>query len=155
VSVPCARSPEGNGSLHNVPETELARGAVCRLFPASTWNTLKSMSDVTQTLWAEIQSSPEPVQRELLDFLLFVKSRQVLHKSGVEKTDGVCGGDPCIASTRIPVWSLEQSRKLGLSDEAILRNYPSLRQQDLAAAWEYVRSHRSEIEQAILQNEEA
>jgi uncharacterized protein (DUF433 family) len=113
------------------------------------------MRDVTQTLWAEIQSSPEPVQRELLDFLLFVKSRQTLHQSGIEKTEGVCGGESCIASTRIPVWSLEQSLRLGLTDEAILRNYPSLRQQHLEAAWEYVLSHRSEIEQAILQNEEA
>jgi len=118
------------------------------------------MDDVTQTLWAEIQSSPEPVQRELLDFLLFVKSRQALHnqaphKYGVEKTDGVCGGDPCIARTRIPVWSLEQARRLGLSDEAILTNYPSLRKQDLDAAWDYVLTHRSEIKQAILQNEEA
>jgi uncharacterized protein (DUF433 family) len=50
---------------------------------------------------------------------------------------------------------LEQARRLGLSDEAILRNYPSLRQQHLEAAWEYVLSHRAEIEQAIVQNEEA
>jgi uncharacterized protein (DUF433 family) len=55
----------------------------------------------------------------------------------------------------MPVWSLEQSRRLGLSDDAILRNYSSLRQQHLEAAWEYVLSHRSEIEQAILRNEEA
>jgi uncharacterized protein (DUF433 family) len=27
--------------------------------------------------------------------------------SGIESTAGVCGGDPRIAGTRIPVWTLE------------------------------------------------
>ena len=46
--------------------------------------------------------------------------------SGVERTPGVCGGDPCIVRTRIPVWVLVQSRRLGMSEADILKSYPTL-----------------------------
>ncbi len=75
--------------------------------------------------------------------------------AGIESTPDVCGGDPCILRTRIPVWLLEKYRRLGTSEEAILHNYPALTAQDLANAWAYVRSHRAEIEQQIRLNEEA
>lgn len=74
---------------------------------------------------------------------------------GIESTPGVCGGKPCIVRTRIPVWSLEQSRRMGISEAEILGAYPSLRAEDLANAWAYVRSHRAEIENQIAENEAA
>ncbi len=74
---------------------------------------------------------------------------------GVENRSGVCGGEPCIVRTRIPVWLLEQGRRLGTSEADLLRCYPSLRAEDLANAWSYVRSHREEIEQQIKENEDA
>jgi class 3 adenylate cyclase/uncharacterized protein (DUF433 family) len=72
---------------------------------------------------------------------------------GIESIPGVCGGDPCIVRTRIPVWVLEQYRRLGASDIDLLRAYPALRATDLANAWVYVRAHRDEIEQQIRANE--
>lgn len=66
---------------------------------------------------------------------------------GVESQPGVVGGDPCIVRTRIPVWLLEQARRLGTSEAELLRIYPTLRAEDLANAWAYVRSHLEEIEQ--------
>jgi uncharacterized protein (DUF433 family) len=74
---------------------------------------------------------------------------------GVESIPGVCGGEPCIVRTRIPVWVLEQARRLGVSEEGLLRSYPVLRAEDLANAWAYVRSHRIEIEDQIRENEAA
>jgi len=74
---------------------------------------------------------------------------------GIESTAGVSGGEPCIVRTRIPVWVLEQARRLGVSEADLLRSYPTLRAEDLANAWAYVRAHREEIEQQILENEEA
>src|SRR3989304_5091493 len=65
---------------------------------------------------------------------------------GIDTTTGVCGGDACVARTRIPVWLLEQARRLGTSEADLLRSYPVLRAEDLANAWAYVRSHREEIE---------
>jgi uncharacterized protein (DUF433 family) len=74
---------------------------------------------------------------------------------GIDSTPGVCGGEPCIVRTRIPVWALEQSRRLGIGEEELLRSYPALRAEDLVNAWAYVRSHRAEIENQIRENEEA
>jgi uncharacterized protein (DUF433 family) len=74
---------------------------------------------------------------------------------GIESSPGVCGGEPCMVRTRIPVWVLEQARRLGASEEELLRSYPALRAEDLANAWAYVRSHRLEIEEQIRENESA
>ena len=72
---------------------------------------------------------------------------------GIESTLGVCGGDPCIVRTRIPVWLLVQAKKLGTSEAELLHSYPTLRAEDLANAWAYYRSHRDEIESQIYENE--
>ena len=61
---------------------------------------------------------------------------------GIESTPGVCGGDPCIARTRIPVWLLEQARRLGSSVSQLLSSYPTLRAEDLVNAWSYARAPR-------------
>ncbi len=74
---------------------------------------------------------------------------------GIESRPGVCGGEPCIVRTRIPVWLLEQARRLGTSEADLLRSYPTLRAEDLVQAWAFVRGHRVEIEQQILDNEDA
>ena len=72
---------------------------------------------------------------------------------GIESRPGVRGGTPCISRTRIPVWVLEQARRLGTGEADLLRYYPSLTAQYLANAWAYVRSHRVEIEEQIVTNE--
>ena len=74
---------------------------------------------------------------------------------GVESTPGVCGGDPCIVRTRIPVWVLEEGRREGMSDADLLAAYPTLRAEDLANAWAYVRAHRDQVGQQIAENEAA
>ena len=74
---------------------------------------------------------------------------------GVESRPNVCGGEACIVRTRIPVWLLEQARRLGTSEAQLLDSYPTLRADDLVNAWAYVRSNRAEIERDIRENEEA
>ncbi len=74
---------------------------------------------------------------------------------GIDAHPRVCGGEPCIVRTRIPVWVLQQARRLGTSEADLLRCYPSLRANDLVNAWSYVQKHGSEIEQQIRDNEEA
>ncbi len=73
---------------------------------------------------------------------------------GIESTPGVCGGDPCVVRTRIPVWTLERARQLGVSEASLLASYQSLRAEDLVNAWAYARAHRADIEQQIRENEE-
>jgi len=72
---------------------------------------------------------------------------------GIESTPGVCGGEPCIVRTRIPVWLLVQARRLGTGESELLRAYPTLRAEDLANAWVYARGHAEEMDRQIANNE--
>jgi uncharacterized protein (DUF433 family) len=72
---------------------------------------------------------------------------------GIESRPGVCGGEPCIVRTRIPVWVLDRARRLGVTESELLSVYPTLRAEDLANAWSYVRSHGEEIARQIEENE--
>ena len=73
--------------------------------------------------------------------------------SGIECTPGVCGGDPCIRRTRIPVWVLVRAQQLGSSDVELLEDYPTLSHHDLGNAWYYYKQHRADIDQQIADNE--
>jgi len=72
---------------------------------------------------------------------------------GIDSDPAICGGDPCIIRTRIPIWVLVQSRRLGMSESDILKSYPTLRAEDLVHAWAYERLHREEINKLIVANE--
>jgi uncharacterized protein (DUF433 family) len=74
---------------------------------------------------------------------------------GIDSIPGVCGGEPCIVRTRIPVWLLVEARQLGTSEAELLHSYPSLRAEDLVNAWGYYRAHKDEIELQIRENEAA
>ena len=88
--------------------------------------------------------------------LLQVVARDLGHASpGIDMNPDVCGGEPCIVRTRIPVWLLVQARRLGSSEADLLRSYPSLTAEDLANAWAYARAHAAEIDRQIADNEAA
>ena len=74
---------------------------------------------------------------------------------GIESVPGVCGGEPVVVRTRIPVWLLEKARRSGTSEAQLLEMYPTLRAEDLANAWAYIRSHLSDIDRQIEENEAA
>jgi uncharacterized protein (DUF433 family) len=89
--------------------------------------------------------------------MMFATVEQLLARlgSGIESTAGVCGGDPRIAGTRIPVWTLEHYRRLGLTEAQILGAFPGLRATDLVNAWSFVAGHLDEIDRQIQENEDA
>ncbi|MCX5965230.1 MAG: DUF433 domain-containing protein [Cyanobacteria bacterium] len=99
----------------------------------------------TQLLETIAKLSDEAIE----ETLQFVQSRQ----NPIRKTIGVCGGAARIRDTRIPVWTLVIYHQQGASTEELLQNYPGLTNQDLAAAWEYYRTHQSEIDQWIAEDE--
>lgn len=118
------------------------------------------MSVLTQRIVSEIESAPETVQAEVLDFVLFVKARskesgKISLKPLIRRIPGVSGGEACLGDSRIAVWMLEDARKAGVSDAGLLQDYPSLTARDLAEAWAYVEEHPAEIESAIRANREA
>ena len=72
---------------------------------------------------------------------------------GIRRSANVCGGEACVGNTRIPVWVLAESRRLGMSDADLLQNYPGLSQESLAHAWEFAATHRAEIDRDTRLNE--
>lgn len=74
-------------------------------------------------------------------------------QSWIQKTPGVCGGRACIRNTRITVWGLVNSRRLGATDDALLKSIAGLTREDLTAAWDYYRDHTAEIDANIRENE--
>lgn len=74
---------------------------------------------------------------------------------GIETQPGICGGQPCIAGTRIPVWLLVNARRQGLSDADVLHAYPALDAEQLSQAWAYARAHPVEMAAAIADDEAA
>jgi len=49
----------------------------------------------------------------------------------------ICGGEPCVAGTRIPVWVILSHLASGEDIETILRNFPNLSREDILACLEY------------------
>jgi uncharacterized protein (DUF433 family) len=72
---------------------------------------------------------------------------------GISKTSGVCGGNACIANTRIPVWVLIQAQRVGATESELLYDYPTLSAVDLVKAWAYAEAFSNEIEAAIQEND--
>jgi uncharacterized protein (DUF433 family) len=108
------------------------------------------MNKLQQVEQAIAQLTPD----ERAELLLHVAANTE-RANGIESRSEVCGGEACIARTRIPVWVLEQARRLGSTEADLLKAYPTLRAVDLVNAWNYVRDHESEIEADIRANEDA
>ena len=70
------------------------------------------------------------------------------NRSLISKHPNRCGGDACIRGSRIPVWVLENYRRLGGTDEQLFADYPSLTSADLEEARTYTANHQEEIDRA-------
>ena len=66
--------------------------------------------------------------------------------SWIEKTPGVCGGAARIGNHRITVAQLVWYRQRGMSNEALLKSFPTLTEQDLGACWDYYEHNANEVE---------
>ena len=85
---------------------------------------------------------------------------EVAARTGMEplirKTPGVCGGRACVGRRRIAVWSLVESRNLGIPDETLLTDFdPPLSRTELDAAWRYAVANPDEIARDLRENNEA
>ncbi len=73
----------------------------------------------------------------------------------ITKTPGICGGEACIAGTRITVWLLVEAQQLGISEAQLLQDYPHITAADLVNAWSYADDYPEEIAAAIRVNNKA
>jgi uncharacterized protein (DUF433 family) len=71
---------------------------------------------------------------------------------GIARVSGVCGGEPCIEGTRLPVWVLYQAQLAGVPDAELLESYPFITPRDLKNAWRYVRDHKEEMQTVLREN---
>lgn len=110
---------------------------------------MNALEEAKQCLLAKL------TPREKAELLSLLERETSRVFPGIEKTPGVCGGSACIAGSRIPVWGLEEARRLGANEAQLLLSYTALRAEDLARAWAYVEAHPDEIEQDLRENSEA
>jgi uncharacterized protein (DUF433 family) len=73
----------------------------------------------------------------------------------IVRVEGVCGGRPIIAGTRLSVRAVVERVRLGDSPEQIVEDYPPLTLAQVYDALSYYHEHESEIEAEIVANEEA
>ncbi|MBX9580137.1 MAG: DUF433 domain-containing protein [Gemmataceae bacterium] len=73
----------------------------------------------------------------------------------IRKTPDVIGGEACIRRSRVAVFMLVESKRLGRTDAELLDHFPYLTRQDLDAAWAYYAAHPDEIEDAIRRHTES
>ena len=67
----------------------------------------------------------------------------------VERRPQVQGGRPVIRGSRLPVSSIIQDYRRGLSVEELLREFPSLRPAEIHDALSYYYDHQAELDQEI------
>ena len=73
----------------------------------------------------------------------------------IVKTENVCGGSACFLNSRFPIWTLVAYKKLGLSDDELMYNFPTITPQRLSDAWAYYEIFKDEIDNDIRENDEA
>ena len=61
----------------------------------------------------------------------------------------ICGGDPCIKGTRIPVHIILSHLAAGDSIEIILKNFPRITTEDIKACLEYASFLATEKEMIV------
>lgn len=73
----------------------------------------------------------------------------------VHKDGAICGGDPVIVGTRIPVRLVYQRAQAGETVEVIRQAYPHLTPAQIHDALSYAYDHLAEIEQELQRDEQA
>lgn len=66
----------------------------------------------------------------------------------------VCGGEPCIRGTRIPLWVLYRAKQRGDTNNHLRKKYPILKTIPLAQIMEYAETQQTDLERAIRENEQ-
>jgi uncharacterized protein (DUF433 family) len=67
----------------------------------------------------------------------------------------ICGGDPVVAGTRVPVHSIVIHWQYYHDIERLRRAYPHLDALAIECALAYYEAHRTEIDQLIVEHEQA
>ena len=58
-------------------------------------------------------------------------------KTRIVSDHRICGGEPCIKGTRIPVYVILSPLAAGEDYDTIIKNFPALKAEDIVACLEY------------------
>ena len=72
----------------------------------------------------------------------------------IVRLPGVCGGEPTVRGTRVPVRSIVQLHHVYPDFKRLRRAYLRVTDDQLQEALDYYASHRAEIDQYIRENED-
>ena len=103
----------------------------------------------------DIRAMLRNVQKTMSQLAEVASLRVQTEHPHIVRIEGVCGGRPIIAGTRISVRTLVERVRLGDSPEQIVENYPPLTLAQVYDALSYYHEHEPEIEAEIVANEEA
>ena len=72
----------------------------------------------------------------------------------MDRVPGVCGGEPKVKETRIPVWIIAGWHCMGMSMDEIMVMYPQLNAAQVFDALSYYYDHKAEVDEVRYQNSE-
>ena len=67
----------------------------------------------------------------------------------VTSNPNICGGEPCITGTRIPIHIILSHLAAGDNTEIILKNFPKISREDIQACLEYASFLATEKEMVL------
>lgn len=70
----------------------------------------------------------------------------------IEKVEGILGGQPVIAGTRVPVYAIVDYWRMGIRPEEIASYYPQVTLAQIFDALSYYGDHQDEIHEYIERN---
>ena len=72
----------------------------------------------------------------------------------IDRVSGVCGGEPKIKGTRIPVWIIAGWESMGMNLDEITAMYPNIDAAQVHDALSYYYDHKAEIDEVRARNSE-
>ncbi len=103
----------------------------------------------------DIKGMLEKVQRTLDRLAPAIRPCIQTDHPYIVRIEGVCGGRPIVAGTRISVRTIAERVRLGDSPEQIVKDFPPLTLAEVYDALSYYHEHRIEIEAEMVANREA
>ncbi len=117
-----------------------------------------TMQTDAQQLYTELNSIKDllqTLQKTVGRLVQAIPPRTLTEHPHVVRVNGVCGGRPIIAGTRISVRTIVERTCLGDSPEQIVADYPPLTLAQVYDGLSYYHEHKAEIVAEIAANQEA
>jgi uncharacterized protein (DUF433 family) len=83
------------------------------------------------------------------------RASSMIGAHAVRETEGVCGGYPCVGSSRIPVRSLVLAYRKLQDFALVVETFPTLTPEEIRGALDWYIVHPARVDEDIVRNEQA